>query len=494
MELNVYSTLSRKKEKFEPINPPFVGMYVCGPTVYGHGHLGHGRAAVNFDVIFRFLKASGYKVRYVRNVTDVGHLENDADTGDDKIAKRARLEQLEPMEVAQNYLNSYRDDMRSLNVLPPSIEPLATGHIIEQISLINKILKQGFAYESQGSVYFDVEKYSKSGDYGKLSGRIIEDMLSNTRDLDGQGEKKSALDFALWKKASSEHIMKWESPWGEGFPGWHIECSAMSQKYLGERFDIHGGGLDLMFPHHECEIAQSKVGYGQDPAKYWLHNNMVTVNGQKMGKSLGNFIILKDIFSGNHPLLDKGYSPMTVRFFILQAQYRSTIDFSNDALKASNKAYNRIMNGMMALKTLLYNHQESNAVSQEAVKIVNDACDGCYAGMNDDFNTAVSISYLFNLLKKINTYQINPQLAGELDEITFNRLKSVYILFVEEILGLVNENPADKEILINSILELYSDFKLNKQYDKVDQIRAWFKSQRLVIKDMKTGIGWSYEE
>lgn len=316
-DLVVYNTLSRQKEKFIPINPPFVGMYVCGPTVYGDAHLGHARAAITFDIVYRYLQYLGYKVRYVRNITDVGHLEHDADEGEDKIAKKAKLEKLEPMEVVQHFTNRYHKIMEELNVLPPSIEPFASGHIPEQIRLTEEILKNGFAYVSEGSVFFDVEKYSKSNDYGKLSGRIIEDLISGTRDLEGQHGKKSSLDFALWKKASPEHIMKWPSPWSNGFPGWHLECSAMSSKYLGKHFDIHGGGMDLMFPHHECEIAQSKAGNLTAPAKYWLHNNMITINGQKMGKSLGNFITMEEIFSGNHKLLQRAYSPMTVRFFIL---------------------------------------------------------------------------------------------------------------------------------------------------------------------------------
>lgn len=492
--LHLYNTLSRKKEKFEALHPPFVGMYVCGPTVYGDAHLGHARAAVTFDVVFRYLKYLGYKVRYVRNITDVGHLENDADVGDDKIAKKARLEQLEPMEVAQHYTNSYREDIAKLNVLKPSIEPLATGHIIEQQRFIESILKNGFAYESQGSVYFDVEKYSKSAHYGKLSGRVIEDLLNNTRDLDGQNEKKGALDFALWKKASPEHIMHWPSPWGDGFPGWHIECSAMSKKYLGETFDIHGGGMDLMFPHHECEIAQHKAGLGVEPAKYWLHNNMVTINGQKMSKSLGNFVNLKDLFSGNNVLLEKAYSPMTVRFFILQAHYRSTVDFSNDALKASGKAYNRIMNGLRVLNALPYIHDTEKGVQEAAVKQVREICEACLAGLNDDLNTAIAISHLFNLLKKVNAYQLNPAQVGELDEETFTYMKQVYKVVVEDVLGLVDENPADKEGLIDSLLELYKEYKSEKQYAKVDQVRNWFKEQKLAIKDMRSGIVWAYEE
>lgn len=492
--LHFYNTLSRKKEKFEPINPPFVGMYVCGPTVYGDAHLGHARAAVTFDIVFRYLTFLGYKVRYVRNITDVGHLENDADVGDDKILKKARLEQLEPMEVAQNYTNSYRNDVKKLNTLPPSIEPLATGHIIEQLEFIKNILGNGFAYESKGSIYFDVEKYSKSEHYGKLSGRVVEDLLTNTRDLDGQGEKKGPLDFALWKKASPEHIMRWPSPWGDGFPGWHIECSAMSSKYLGEQFDIHGGGMDLTFPHHECEIAQHKAGLGVDPAKYWIHNNMVTINGQKMGKSLGNFILLQELFNGKHELLEKAYSPMTVRFFILQAQYRSTVDFSNDALKAAGKAYSRIMNGLRVVKTLHYQEDAEKGVQAEAIKQVKQTCQDCFAGMNDDFNTAIAISHLFNLLKKVNAYQLNPAQVGELDKETFDLLVNTYTSVIEDILGLVDENPADKEGLIDSLLELYKEYKTNKQYDKVDQVRNWFKEQKLAIKDMKSSIVWAYEE
>jgi cysteinyl-tRNA synthetase len=492
--LHFHNTLSRKKEKFEPINPPFVGMYVCGPTVYGHGHLGHARAAITFDVVFRYLKYLGYKVRYVRNITDVGHLENDADVGDDKIAKRARLEQLEPMEVAQNYTNSYRHDMDELNVLKPSIEPLATGHIIEQQEFIKKILGSGFAYESQGSVYFDVEKYAKTADYGKLSGRVLEDLMNNTRNLDGQSEKQGQLDFALWKKAAPEHIMRWPSPWGEGFPGWHIECSAMSSKYLGETFDIHGGGMDLTFPHHECEIAQHKAGLGVEPAKYWLHNNMVTINGQKMSKSLGNFVNLNEIFTGKNELLERAYSPMTVRYFILQAQYRSTVDFSNDALKAAGKAYNRIINGLRVLKSFVYVADTEKGTQAEAIKSVKETCEACFAGLNDDLNTAIAISHLFNLLKKINAYQLNPAQIGELDEATFDLMKTTYTSVVEDILGLRDENPADSVSLIESLLELYKEYKANKQYDKVDQVRTWFKEQKLAIKDMKSGVTWAYEE
>ena len=331
-KLSIYNTLSRKKEEFVPLHENKVGMYVCGPTVYGDGHLGHARPAITFDILFRYLTHIGYKVRYVRNITDVGHLENDADSGEDKVAKKARLDEVEPMEVVQYYVNRYHKAMEMLNILPPSIEPHASGHIMEQIDFVQKILDAGFAYVSEGSVYFDVEKYNLTHNYGKLSGRNVEDMLETTRELDGQSEKRRSVDFALWKKASPEHIMRWKAPWSLGFPGWHLECSAMGTKYLGEQFDIHGGGMDLMFPHHECEIAQSTAALGKETVKYWMHNNMITINGQKMGKSLGNFITLEEFFTGNHPLLTQAFSPMTVRFFILQAHYRSTVDFSSAAL------------------------------------------------------------------------------------------------------------------------------------------------------------------
>ncbi|NQV02381.1 MAG: cysteine--tRNA ligase [Bacteroidia bacterium] len=350
--LTVYNTLTRKKELFKPLNEPFVGMYVCGPTVYGDPHLGHARPAIIFDMVFRYLKHLGYNVRYVRNITDVGHLEQDMDEGEDKIAKKARLDQVEPMEVVQFYTDRYHHFMAMLNVLQPSIEPRASGHIIEQIVMIQKILDSGYAYSNNGSVYFDVEKYNQTHNYGKLSGRKLEDMISHTRQLEGQDEKRNPADFALWKKAQPEHIMRWPSPWSDGFPGWHLECSAMGTKYLGNEFDIHGGGMDLLFPHHECEIAQSRIANGKDAVHYWLHNNMITINGQKMGKSLGNAVTLEEFFSGNHPLLEQAYSPMTIRFFILQANYRSSLDFSNDALQGAEKGLKRLMAGWETLKSL----------------------------------------------------------------------------------------------------------------------------------------------
>jgi len=493
-KLVVYNTLSRKKEIFEPIYAPFVGMYVCGPTVYGEGHLGHARSAITFDIVFRYLKQLKYQVRYVRNITDVGHLEHDADEGEDKIAKKAKLDKVEPMEIVQRYTEYYHDALRKLNVLPPSIEPTASGHIPEQIKMVEEILSSGYAYENKGSVYFDVEKFTKEDHkYGHLSGRILEDLVSGTRNLDGQQSKKSSLDFALWKLASPEHIMKWDSPWGQGFPGWHLECSAMSTKYLGETFDIHGGGMDLMFPHHECEIAQSVAANKKEPAKYWLHNNMITINGQKMGKSLGNFITLNELFAGTHALLEQAYSPMTVRFFILQAQYRSTLDFSNDGLKAAYKAYRKIMNGLKMLESLEFveNLSEQDAsLNKEIEKIIDD----CYKGMSDDFNTAITIASLFNLIKKINVFYLKQKSTSILSKEIFEAMKVHYRTLVYDVLGLMDEVAIDPEGLIKGLLELYKEAKDQKQYDKVDQIRAYFKQQGLAIKDMKHGIDWAYEE
>ena len=394
--LLIYNSLTRRKQLFVPLVEGRVGMYVCGPTVYGDGHLGHARPAITFDVLFRYLTHLGYKVRYVRNITDVGHLEHDADEGEDKIAKKARLEQLEPMEVVQHYLNRYHDAMARLNVLPPSIEPHASGHIIEQIEYIKKILDAGYAYESNGSIYFDVPKYNRDHNYGKLSGRNIDELLSETRSLDGQQEKRNPADFALWKKAQPEHIMRWPSPWSDGFPGWHLECSTMGEKYLGETFDIHGGGMDLKFPHHECEIAQSVAHHGHDTVRYWMHNNMITINGQKMGKSLGNFITLDEFFTGSHPLLTQAYSPMTIRFFILQAQYRSTVDFSNEALQASEKALDRMLEGWRRLADL-----KASDTSTVAAEIA-DLEQKCYDALNDDLNTPIVIAHLFEAIGIIN--------------------------------------------------------------------------------------------
>ncbi|PWJ40866.1 cysteine--tRNA ligase [Sediminitomix flava] len=492
--LKIYNTLTRKKDKFEPINPPFVGMYVCGPTVYGDAHLGHSRPAITFDTVFRYLAHTGYKVRYVRNITDVGHLVGDADEGEDKIAKKAKVEQLEPMEVVQYYTDRYHEDIYRLNVKTPSIEPRATGHIIEQIELIKSIFDKGYAYESNGSVYFDVVKYNEDKPYGVLSGRKIEEMLEGSRDLDGQGDKKNSVDFALWKKAEPEHIMRWPSPWSDGFPGWHLECSAMSVKYLGEKFDIHGGGMDLKFPHHECEIAQHEAAHNCSPANYWMHNNMITINGQKMGKSLGNFITLRELYSGDHDLLEQGYSPMTIRFFILQSQYRSTLDFSNEALKAAGKGYKKVINGLRLTKKLAYVADESIEVNEKQVKQIDSIINSIYRGMNDDFNTAVSLAGLFNLLKKINGIHLGNIKPAELGEETFNKVIETYQTFVEEIFGLVEEKPADLEKAIDLIIEEYKTAKENRDYDKVDKVRAELKEIGIVLKDMKDGVEWAYDE
>jgi len=484
MKLTIYNTLGRKKEVFEPLHAPNVGLYVCGPTVYGDGHLGHARPAITFDILFRFLTHLGYKVRYVRNITDVGHLENDADSGEDKIAKKARLDQLEPMEVVQYYVNRYHKAMEALNVLPPSIEPHASGHIIEQIEFVEKILQAGYAYESEGSVYFDVEKYNKDHHYGILSGRNIDEMLETTRDLDGQNEKRRSVDFALWKKASPEHIMRWNSPWGSGFPGWHLECSAMGTKYLGEEFDIHGGGMDLMFPHHECEIAQNRAGLGKDSVKYWMHNNMITINGQKMGKSLGNFITLEQFFTGNHPLLTQAFSPMTVRFFILQAHYRSTVDFSSEALQASEKGLSRLMEGYARLLKL--QPAASSSVQTAGLR------DKCLEAMCDDLNTPIAISHLFDALKAINLAHDGKETISNED---LDELKSVFKLFIEDLLGLKTESElagtqdAYKKA-IDLLLNIRMDAKKNKDWATSDKIRNELTAYGFEIKDTKDGFEW----
>ena len=422
--LFIYNTLTRRKEHFVPINEQSVGMYVCGPTVYGDPHLGHTRPAITFDVLFRYLKALGYKVRYVRNITDVGHLEHDADEGDDKIEKKARLEQLEPMEIAQHYTNRYHAAMEQLNVLPPSIEPHATGHIIEQEQLVQEIINNGYAYESNGSVYFDIEKYNRDHRYGVLSGRNLDDVINASRQLDGVGEKRNQVDFALWKKASPEHIMRWPSPWSNGFPGWHCECTAMGRKYLGKEFDIHGGGMDLVFPHHECEIAQAVASQGKDMVRYWMHNNMITINGQKMGKSLGNFITLAQFFSGDPPALDQAYSPMTIRFFILQAHYRGTVDFSNEALKAAEKAYERMMDGWHRLCEL-------KPADTTTARLENYR-ERCAEAMNDDLNTPNVIATLFDACRIIN--QVNDGNAT-LTQADIDELKRVFQTYLFDVLG-----------------------------------------------------------
>jgi cysteinyl-tRNA synthetase len=482
-ELQVFNTLSRKKESFQPIHPSHVGMYVCGPTVYGDPHLGHARPAITFDIVFRYLQHLEFKVRYVRNITDAGHLVDDADEGEDKIGKKAKLEKLEPMEIAQMYTASYHKAIASLNCLPPSIEPRATGHIVEQIEMVKKILANGLAYEVNGSIYLDINKYNEKYPYGTLSGRNLENTLENTRSLDAQSEKKSPVDFAIWKKASAEHIMKWASPWGEGFPGWHLECSAMSSKYLGETFDIHGGGMDLVFPHHEAEIAQSNACNQCDPAKYWMHNNMITINGQKMGKSLGNFINLDQFFSGDHDLLQQAYQPMTVRFFILQAHYRGQVDFSNEALKAAEKGLSKLLKAQETLQSLKAGTSSSFDVEKFKAN--------CYKAMNDDFNTPILIAHLFEAVKAINSCQAGTE---ELDEISLMELTQFFNTFVTSILGLL---PAEAETsndlsdeLMDIVLQLRGKAKEDKDWGTADIIRDELKKLNIEVKDGAEGSTW----
>jgi len=494
MSLKIYNTLTRQKDVFEPLAPPYVGMYVCGPTVYNNAHLGNVRTFMTFDLLFRYLMHIGYKVRYVRNITDVGHLVGDGDEGEDKIGRMAKLEQLEPMEIVQRYTNDFHRVMDDFNILPPSIEPTATGHLIEQIEAVQSLIAKGLAYESQGSVYFDISAYNAAGnDYGKLSGRILEDLLNETRDLAGQSEKRNPLDFAIWKNASPEHLMQWNSPWGRGFPGWHLECTCMSAKYLGNQFDIHGGGMDLKFPHHECEIAQGKGLTGTDPVRYWMHTNMLTVNGQKMSKSLGNSFLPAQLFSGDHELLEQPYSPMTVRFFMLQSQYRSTLDFSNDALKAAQKGFKRLANGLRVVKTLEYAAEEGVALDEKKRADIEQPLRGFYDGMNDDLNTSVAIAHLFNLLKYVNMLYMNQLKASALGEELFTKLKHSFVTFMEDVLGL-QEEPAQGTAVLNGMLNLYREYKAAQQYDKVDEVRSYFKNQGLVIRDMKHRIDWAYEE
>ena len=482
----IYNTLTRRKEEFVPLKAPFVGLYVCGPTVYGDPHLGHTRPAITFDLLYRYLRSLGYKVRYVRNITDVGHLEHDADDGEDKISKKARLEQLEPMEVAQYYADRYHDAMRALNVLPPSIEPHASGHIIEQIEMTKEILKNGFAYESNGSIYFDVEAYDKKYHYGKLSGRVLDEMRANTRELDGQSDKRNPFDFALWKKASPEHIMRWPSPWSDGFPGWHMECSAMSTKYLGETFDIHGGGMDLMFPHHECEIAQSVAACGHDAARYWMHNNMITINGQKMGKSLGNFITFEQLTTGNHPLLAQAYAPMTIRFFILQAQYRSTLDFSNEALQAAEKGYERLMKAMKTLSKL--KASETSSVD------ISDIEPRCKAAMDDDLNSPIVISVLFDAVRMINQIYDGQQTISAAD---LEELRRVMHLYVFDILGLRDDLVGDNNRLLGQLIDTVLDIRMQakqaKDWTTSDRIRDSLTALGIKVKDRKDGTDWELE-
>lgn len=483
----IFNTLTKRKELLKPLVEDHIGLYVCGPTVYGDPHLGHARPAITFDIVFRYLQHIGYKVRYVRNITDVGHLEHDADEGEDKIAKKARLEQLEPMEVAQYYMDNYHRAMDALNVKGPSIEPRASGHIIEQIEMVQKILDAGFAYISEGSVYFDVAKFDKVYGYGKLSGRVLDELIANTRELDGQSEKHNPADFALWKKAAPEHIMRWNSPWSVGFPGWHIECTAMSTKYLGQQFDIHGGGLDLLFPHHESEICQSTVANGASSVRYWMHNNMITIEGQKMGKSLGNFITLNEFFMGSHSKLTQAYSPMTIRFFILQAQYRGTVDFSNEALQSAEK-------GMEKLYAADRNFDRLKASAQSSEDIAA-WIERCYEAMNDDFNTPKVIAELFEAARIINAVKDGHSTLTS-DDIEL--LKNNFQTFFYEILGMKPEtaNASDKyneamDKVMDLVLAIRQDAKANKNWAISDKIRDELNAAGISVKDTKDGAEWS---
>lgn len=480
--LHLYNTLTRRKEHFEPLNPPNVGMYVCGPTVYSDVHLGNCRTFISFDLIFRYLKYLGYRVRYVRNITDAGHLEGDRDEGDDKFAKRAKLEQLEPMEIVQKYTLGFHDVMRMFNTLPPSIEPTATGHISEQIEMIKEIIANGYAYEANGTVYFDVEKYSATYNYTILTNRNLEDMLANTRELGGQGDKRGRLDFALWIKAKPETIMRWPSPWGVGFPGWHIECSAMSAKYLGEEFDIHGGGIDLTATHHTNEIAQSEACSHKQPAKYWMHTNMLTVNGTRMSKSAGNGFLPGELFTGDHPLLTRGYSPMTVKFFMLQAHYRSTLDFSNEALEASEKGFRRLMNAVNLLEKLVPSPDTDFEIEPITVNCVN--------AMNDDFNSPVVIAELFEATRIVNTvYDGKARIsATELD-----KLKKLMNGFVFDVFGLMDEESSNIELnaVLDMVIDIRKTAKENKDYATSDKIRVSLQSMGIQLKDGKEGTTWT---
>jgi cysteinyl-tRNA synthetase len=487
--VTVTNSLKGTKEPFQPIIPGYVGLYVCGPTVYNNVHLGNVRTFLTFDVITRYLRFLGYKVRYVRNITDVGHLENDADEGEDKISKRARLEKLEPMEIVHQYTRGFHEVMRQFNILPPNIEPTATGHILEQIEMIKTLLDKGYAYEVNGSVYFDVTKYDREYRYGILSGRNIEDLMESGRKLESQDEKRNKIDFALWKKASPTHIMRWPSPWSDGFPGWHIECTVMSTKYLGQEFDIHGGGMDLKFPHHECEIAQATGATGKAPVRYWLHSNMLTVNGQKMSKSLGNSFLPRELFTGEHPLLDKGYSPMTVRFFMLQSHYSSTLDFSNEALSAAEKGYKRLAHTLSAIHDLPTDYKCTKpdaAITEELRKLVEE----CYLCMSDDFNTAKTLAALFEMSTRINAIRSGELPYDQIEPETLELLKTTYTGFMKDVLGLMEEHDHNSELLdgvIRVLIEIRKKARLERNFALSDKIRDDLSALGIRLMDGKDG-------
>ena len=496
MSLKVYNSFSRKKEEFKSITRGHVGMYVCGPTVSGESHLGHARPYITFDIVNRYLLHLGYKVRYVRNITDAGHFEEEGREAEDKISKKAQLEKIEPMELVQKYTNLFHWSMKEFNTLDPNIEPTATGHIVEQITMIEKIIEAGYAYVSNGSVYFDVKKYAASHDYGKLSGRVIEDLLETTRDLDGQEEKRDKADFALWKAAPPQHIMRWKSPWGEGFPGWHIECSAMATKYLGVEFDIHGGGMDLLFPHHESEIAQSTICNHHTPAKYWLHNNMITIAGKKMGKSYNNVIKLTEMFSGNHPLLTQAFSPMTVRFFILQTHYRSTLDFSSEALVAAEKGLKRLWEGYEVLNKMQATSDNTPALNPELdtniIKLIAELDEF----MNDDFNTAKVLANLFEIVPIINRIKDGHISSDAISSNTFDLMKTTFKIWLEDILGL--KNPKENNEALNSVMDLLIEIRkesrANKDFVTSDRIRNQLNKAGILLKDEKNGnMSWEIQ-
>ncbi len=491
--LKLYNSYTRKKEVFESITPGHVGMYVCGPTVSGESHLGHARPYITFDVIYRYFMHLGYKVRYVRNITDAGHFEEEGRAAEDKISKKAVLEKLEPMELVQKYTNLFHWAMAKFNTLPPSIEPTATGHIVEQINMIQTIIEAGYAYEVNGSVYFDVKKYAQQYEYGKLSGRVVEDLLETTRDLEGQEEKRNKTDFALWKSAPPEHIMRWKSPWGEGFPGWHIECSAMSAKYLGTQFDIHGGGMDLLFPHHESEIAQSTICNHVTPVRYWLHNNMITINGKKMGKSYNNVITLTQLFSGENPVLEKAYSPMTIRFFILQTHYRSTVDFSNEALIAAEKGLKRLSEAYNHLQKLEHASGDIDNDLETKVKTWLGELDDF---MNDDFNTAKVLANLFELVPVINSMRDKLIPVSALSAETFELLQSKIRTYVVRILGLIGDdqnNQSQIDNVLSLLIELRNEARTKKDFQTSDKIRNQLQQMGIMIKDEKDGsTSWSF--
>jgi len=486
--VSITNSLSGKKELFTPLNPPFVGLYSCGPTVYNEVHLGNLRTFTAFDVVYRYLTHIGYRVRYVRNITDAGHLTNDAGQGVDRIEESAKLEQLEPMEIVQKYTTSFHDVCQVFNILPPSIEPTATGHIVEQIEMVKQILHNGYAYETNGSVYFDVRKFMEKYKYGELSGRNIDELLEGTRELDRQDEKRNSVDFAIWKAVSPNHIQRWPSPWGEGIPGWHLECSAMGTKYLGKQFDIHGGGMDLKFPHHECEIAQSIGAYGTTPVRYWMHANMLTVNGEKMSKSKGNSFLPRELFTGSHPLLAKAYSPMAVRFFMLQSHYSSTLDFSNDALIASEKGFKKLTNALSALKKITHSGKaaEDTTLSAELNRMIGE----CYTNMSDDFNTAKTLAVLFEMSAKVNDFKSGKLSTSIVSESTFNDFKNTYITFMENVLGIREEEEHNKELIdgvVKVLIELRKKARVDKNFALSDKIRDDLKSIGVQLMDGKDG-------